>query len=604
MSVNPEIKFNKIVMINLKKDFENYLSGNRRLDLTGFSNSVLQKHKNQILETMFLYLYDFRPLSIGYSGGKDSTVALDITLKALLLIKEIYGVQRLQKKSFVLFSDTLMELDPVINGIYESLDNVRMFCNKHNLNVQVEQVSPELKNTFWSLVLGKGYILPNQKNRYCSERLKVMPQQKEIERILSSYEGFIAITGQRADESQDRKERLEAHTIEGSFKSHDYKGCHSYTPIEKFNSNQVWDYIYSDSLDWVDKNYLGKVYAEASGDGDECRSLLMGFEAQAPQCSRSGRFGCWVCPLHFNKDKTLNNLGKKYTYLQKMEQFRNWLVEDATGIWNWKRDYFIHGKHKMKMYDKKNHRYGMQLPGGYSLQYRKNILARLMSLELEVLEDREGKYLITDEELSYIQEIWIEDGDIDLSVVDICKHRNIVVSDKYKRVVQAATKMLTKNYYIANNQSGPYGETWHQVKGLNPNTCARYYTLMALQIENAGYDSILILDALRYGEYEQIKPLIAYVKTLPVETKMDFLDENKERYIKDEWKRDKLGFIPFLELYSSGYIKKLQDKLIGFEGDYDTHFQGLEMLDNGTDIIDIPNELISLQDKMRWFEDW
>ena len=127
---------------------------------------------------------------------------------------------------------------------------------------------------------------------------------------------------------------------------------------------------------------------------------------------------------------------------------------------------------------------------------------------------------------------------------------------------------------------------------------------MALQIENAGYDSMLILDALRHGEHEQIKPLIAYVKTLPVETKMDFLDENKERYIKDEWKRDKLGFIPFLELYSSGYIKKPQDKLIGFEGHYDTHFQGLEMLDNGTDIIDIPNELISLQDKMRWFEDW
>ncbi len=603
MSVNPEVKFNKIIMINLSKDFDNYLK-DKKLVLTGFSYPILQKHKKQIVETMFLYLYDKRPISIVYSGGKDSTVALDITLKALLLIKEIYGVQRLQKKSFVLFSDTLMELDPVINGIYESLDNVRMFCNKHNLNVQVEQVSPELKNTFWSLVLGKGYILPNQKNRYCSERLKVMPQQKEIEKILSSYEGFIAITGQRADESKDRKERLEVHTIEGSFKSHDYKGCHSYTPIENFNSNQVWDYIYNDSLEWVDKNYLGKVYAEASGDGDECRSLLMGFEAQAPQCSRSGRFGCWVCPLHFNKDKTLNNLGKKYTYLQKMEQFRNWLVEDATGIWNWKRDYFIHGKHKMKMYDKKNHRYGMQLPGGYSLQYRKNILARLMSLELEVLEDREGKYLITDEELSYIQEIWIEDGDIDLSVVDICKHRNIVVSDKYKRVVQAATKMLTKNYYLAEKKSGPYGETWYQVKGLNPNTCARYYTLMALQIENAGYDSMLILDALRYGEYEQIKPLIAYVKTLPVETKMDFLDENKERYIKDEWKRDKLGFIPFLELYSSGYIKKLQDKLIGFEGDYDTHFQGLEMLDNGTDIIDIPNELISLQDKMRWFEDW
>ncbi|MEV9477898.1 hypothetical protein [Aliarcobacter butzleri] len=63
----------------------------------------------------------------------------------MLLIKEIYGVEKLSKKSFVLFSDTLMELDPIINGIYESLENIRNFCNKHKLNVQVEKVSPELK---------------------------------------------------------------------------------------------------------------------------------------------------------------------------------------------------------------------------------------------------------------------------------------------------------------------------------------------------------------------------------------------------------------------------------------------------------------------------
>lgn len=603
MSKNPQKKFNEVIINNLNKDFEDYI--NQKLtNSIGFTAPILLKYKKEIIEIIFLYLYDNRPLSVGYSGGKDSTVALDITIKSLLLIKEMYGVERLNKKTFVLFSDTLMELDPVISGIIDSLENVRNFCNEHNLNVQVEQVSPELKNTFWSLVLGKGYILPNKTNRYCSERLKVMPQQSKIEEILTTYDGFIAITGQREDESQDRKERLEAQTIEGSFKSHDYKGCHLYAPIEKLNSNQVWDYIYHHSLDWVDKNYLGKVYAEASGDGDECKSLLMGFEASSPGCGKSGRFGCWICPLHFNKDKTLINLGKKHTYLQKMEQFRNWLVDDATGVWDWKRDYYIHGKHRMKMYDIENHRYGMQLPGGYSLQYRKNILAKLMDLELEVLEERNGKYLITDEELSYIQQIWIEDGDIDFSVVSICKHRNVHIEEKFKRAVEAATKMVSKNYYIEDDTNGPYGETWHKVKGLVQNTCARYYTVMALEIETNNYDSIMIFDALRYGSYKDILPLITYLQTLKVNTKMDFLDDNQERYIRDEWKRDKLGFIPFLELYESKKINKPQQKLFGFEGDYDTHFQALEMLENEVDIIDIPNELISLQDKMRWFENW
>ena len=347
MSKNPNNKFNEVVIEKIRNDFHNYLNSGKKLELSGFTAPILMKYEQQIIELIFLYMYDNRPLSIAYSGGKDSTVTLDISLKALLLIKEIYGVNELSKKTFVLFSDTLMELDPVIDGIIESLDNVRDFCDTHNLNVQVEKVSPELKNMFWSLIIGKGYILPNSNNRFCSERFKIMPQQQKIEEILSKFNGFIAITGQRRDESADRNKRLEVHTIEGSFKTHDYMNCHSYTPIEHFNSNQVWDYIYLHSFNWVNKNYLGKIYAEASNDGDECRSLLMGFEANMPGCGKSGRFGCWICPLHFNKDKTLINLGKKHSYLQKMEKFRNWLVEDATGKWDHKRDIFIHGKHKM-----------------------------------------------------------------------------------------------------------------------------------------------------------------------------------------------------------------------------------------------------------------
>lgn len=606
MSKNPNKKFNESIIKVLTEDLHKYLNGDSKISLTGFTAPILLKHERQILEIMFLYLYDTRPLSIAYSGGKDSTVALDITLKSLLLIKEIYGSKKLDKKSFILFSDTEMELDPVIDGIFDSLDNIRNFCNKYNLNVQVDKVSPELKNMFWSLVIGKGYILPNQNNRYCSERLKVMPQQKRIEEILSTYSGFIAITGQRQDESLERKERLQVHTIEGSFKNHDYKNCHGYTPIEHFSSNQVWDYIYSHSLDWVDKNYLGRVYAEASDDGDECRSLIMGLEGSTPGCGKSGRFGCWVCPLHFNKDKTLINLGKKHTYLQKMEKFRNWLVDDATGVWNWKRDYFIHGKHKMKMYDRENHRYGMQLPGGYSLRYRKQILTRLMALELDVLEERDGRYLITDEELSYIQEIWIEDGDIDYSVQKICKHRKIKIRPKYQRVVKATSIMVSKKYYyeVSGKRSDIYSDVWHSVHGLNQNTCARYYNQLALELEKLNFDSIRLFDALRHCDSESLKPLVLFIKTLKVETNMDFLDEQKENYIRDEWKRDKLGFIPFLELYHSGEIKKPQNKLLGYEGDYDTHFQALDMMEEGVDIIHIPNELISLEDKMRWFEDW
>jgi len=43
-------------------------------------------------------------------------------------------------------------------------------------------------------------------------------------------------------------------------------------------------------------------------------------------CSKSARYGCWVCPL-FERDKTLSNLSNHYDYLKDMETFRNWLID-------------------------------------------------------------------------------------------------------------------------------------------------------------------------------------------------------------------------------------------------------------------------------------
>lgn len=182
----------------------------------------------------------------------------------------------------------------------------------------------------------------------CTDRMKILPQKKAIVSILNeTKKGFIAITGQRRDESIDREKRMKQLTVDGSFKKHEYKDCNLYAPLEHWNSNEIWTHIYNHKLSWVDANTLGRVYAEAANDGDECRSLFEGFETgSTPGCSRSARYGCWVCTL-FDKDKTLNNLSVHYDYLKDMEEFRNWLVQFRQASWDDNRDVFIHGKHKM-----------------------------------------------------------------------------------------------------------------------------------------------------------------------------------------------------------------------------------------------------------------
>ncbi len=127
--------------------------------------------------------------------------------------------------------------------------------------------------------------------------------------------------------------KAESNTLEGylHLKKHSDSRCKLLAPIEDMTQDEVWDYIYTKSESWVDKNGLGVIYSEAAGDGDECTSVLEGGEAgNKPGCSKSARFGCMICPL-FKKDKTLNNLAKENKYLFIVENFRNWIVQFRNG---------------------------------------------------------------------------------------------------------------------------------------------------------------------------------------------------------------------------------------------------------------------------------
>lgn len=402
---------------------------------------------------------------------------------------------------------------------------------------------------------------------------------------------------------------MEQLTIDGSFKEHEFKNCNLYAPIEYWNSNDVWNHIYNHRLDWVNANELGRIYAEAANDGDECKSLLEGFETGlTPGCGKSARYGCWVCLL-FEKDKTLNNLTHHYDYLKYMEDFRNWLAQFRYAEWNDNRDIFIHGKHRMKKYDMNNHRKGMQIPGGYNLNFRKQVLIRLLETEEKVISERKIP-LITDEELAYIQEIWIEDGDLELSVLKIAKNRKFkhLINPMYFKVLKSVEQM--KDY----SKPHPYhivNYTWKWIYDLDNKLafdtskfCERYFCQMAIQLERNNFDSFNIMKTLIDNNYKFSRYLaIKLIKKLPLETKMHFVDKAKENYIREEWKEDKIGFLTFLGMFYQGEIKIPKEKnLFGFNSEYYEHFEALKEFKKKEDIILC--EKISLKDKMRYFDNW
>jgi len=569
-----------------------------------------------IMDIKCIYETDPRPLVCGYSGGKDSSVALDLVLKALMRSSTN------KKPTYVLFSDTKLEMKPFIEGVDASFERLEAFAKEHDLNIVIKRVEPKETDTFSCLFFGAGYVLASSNYRWCTDRWKILPQERAIKGLIEEYGGFIAVTGQRRLESPDRAKRLQKCTIEGSLlKRHENPLCNLYTPIEFYSADDVWDYLYTRQQSWIDSTFLGRVYSEAAGDTkNECRTLLEGVSGEAAGCSQSARSGCDICPL-FSRDKTLINLSKHHTYLKEIEKFRNWLI-DLSNESGWsERDVYMHGKNIQNIYDKGNHRDGMNTPGGMTLAFRKRTLRKYLELD-EKLFPITGERRVTDFELSYIQERWIEEGEHELSVFELAPNRDFNISDYHKEILTCVHIYKKRFYKVPGEAHYWFRPHWSTANAPSLTADARYYAQLSIQLKKERKDPIfyaeLLTDSLDQdtvkrmkGELdisdkdfllvlqEQARKLIA---TLPVSTKQYYPTQIEEDYIRWEWRNDRVGMLNILERFEKGELEKPKPTLFGYEGEFGLQFEQIDELYEKQDITLC--ESISLEDKMAFFDRW
>ncbi len=341
-----------------------------------------------------VYLADSRPWVIGYSGGKDSTTALQLIWYALAQLKK----DQLTKPVFVISSDTLVETPKIVDYIDTSLQRINDAAKRSELPLSAHKVSPQIDDSFWVNLIGRGYPTPSNKFRWCTERLKINPANKFIREKVAEHGEVVVILGVRTSESATRAQVMNLHKIANSALSRHttLPNAYVYTPIEDFTLNEVWTYLLQVKSPWGNENRdLVTLYRNAQAG--ECPLVV---DKTTPSCGNS-RFGCWVCTV-VTKDTSMEAMIENgETWMEPLLDFRNRLAETQ--------DPSI--KRQVRQFKRRNGRVaftadGKVIPGPYTPDFRKQLLRELLTIQRQVVASGELDELISKQELEEIRRIW------------------------------------------------------------------------------------------------------------------------------------------------------------------------------------------------------
>ena len=271
------------------------------------------------------------------------------------------------------------------------------------LPVVPHQLYPEIDNTFWVNLIGRGYPAPRQKFRWCTERLKIKPSNAFIRNVVRANGEAIVVLGTRKAESTSRRHRMEKLEDERVRDRLSPNGSLPnslvYSPIEDWSNDDVWLYLMQTDNPWgYDNKDLMAMYRGASAD-NECPLVV---DTSTPSCG-SSRFGCWTCTL-VDKDKSMSAMiqnDEEKEWMLPLLELRNALdVADDRHLREFRR---MSGKVQL-FHDRPIH-------GPYTEEARHDWVRRLLEAQTWIRANGPDYVaeieLVSMEELHEIRRIWV-----------------------------------------------------------------------------------------------------------------------------------------------------------------------------------------------------
>ncbi|UOG92821.1 MAG: DNA phosphorothioation system sulfurtransferase DndC [Candidatus Thiothrix sulfatifontis] len=344
-----------------------------------------EKYSSTLSYLEKLYLDDERPWVVAFSGGKDSTLVLQLVYETVNSL-QAKGCAAL-KPVYVLSSDTRVESPNVAKYVRDTLNAIDANAQAGGLPFHVQLVEPTAAESFWGKMIGRGYPPPTRHFRWCTSYMKIKPSRRAIESIAHVHGSVILLLGTRLDESSDRKKRMLAISENESQLNphHEIPNALVAKPVANWTTDEVWEYLYTFNPPPWGKSHDEMLALYRQANSNECPVVL---DLSTPSCGGS-RFGCWTCTV-VKEDKSMQGFLLHETRLEPLYQFRNWLKE-------------MRENESYRSPVRRNNQVGL---GPFKPDARKMLLKKLLETERKT-----GFELISDAELAYIQQQWISDFD-------------------------------------------------------------------------------------------------------------------------------------------------------------------------------------------------
>jgi len=353
--------------------------------------SLSQVHE-QIRQVYLAYPH---PWVIGYSGGKDSTTALQLVWYALADLP----LEQRQKPVYVISSDTLVETPVIVDHVATTLEQIEQQAAEAGMPFKTQMLSPALDDRFWVNLIGRGYPAPTSIFRWCTMRLKINASNRFILDKVAEHGEVILVLGSRRGESATRDQVLNMHRFRGHVLARhgQLPGAWVYMPVEHFSTDDVWSYLLQVPSPWGgDNRSLASMYRSAQ-DG-ECPLVV---DDLTPSCGNS-RFGCWVCTV-VDRDRSMEAMiDSGEEWMEPLLEFRDWLaLTQDPAVKPEQREYKSRDG-RIKVTDDGRLRWRT-----YTLEFSQTMLRRLLETQQDVQEYESEFELIGEAELREIRRLWL-----------------------------------------------------------------------------------------------------------------------------------------------------------------------------------------------------